>query len=657
MSRDAVQFAGEFGIDELKIASPSGGVADLLSDVLVIEINIFEDIFKNAISGTITMSDIRDVITLLPIQGQEELYIKLRTPSLNSKEDTIDFTQNPFIIHKVNMRREVSSGGQIYDLSFVSPEAIKNTKKRVSKSYVKTKANIGEMVEDLMIHDRFGIKTKKDVDIEPTIGTRKYIVTNTYPFSFISKLTKEAKSKKGSPHYLFFENKKGYHFKTFQFLYQQAQKKGIRGEFHVGDIGFDEETTKDPDSGKNIQNFKRVLQYSLNSKKDMLINTTTGLFGGTVIEHNLYSKNFKTKTYNYFDDGDFDAHERISSNRLYSTTAMPSIESLQNDIETSNINVLSISKDTEDVDKTFEKGDANQRFDTLLERNSRLVEYQDGISINMTIHGQTTLTVGDMIRISIPAVGSEDEVEDKLYSGPYLITKLRHTFSPPTRSHVISMEVVKDGLNEGLPTSPISEQAKVQAKKTISNKPSDVSNELTDTSETIPDSSKGNIERKISPEILDDNAEFQSKLAEMEKKYPGQGFSKQKLYQTIKGESAFDTGAKNKNTNASGLFQLTQPALDDINQRFGENYTLGQIRDMNATQQLEVYDQYLTRWNYDGSNELGIMQGAPAFANRSSDSVVYGVNTSAYEQNPGWRPAGGGAITVASMNAYYLSQT
>ena len=449
MSRDAIQFAGEFGIEELKIASPSGGVADLLTDVLVIEINIFEDIFKSTISGTITMSDIRDVITLLPIQGQEELYMKLKTPSLTAKEDIIDFTANPFIIHKVNMRREVSTGGQIYDLSFVSPEAIKNTKKRVSKSYVNTKANIGEIVDDLMKQDKFGIQTEKEVEIEPTIGTRKYLVPNSYPFTFISKLTKEAQSEKGSPHYLFFENKKGFHFKTFQFLYNEAKQKGIRGEFHIGDIGFDEETTKDPESGKNVQNFKRVLQYSLNSKKDMLINTTTGFFGGTVIEHNLFNKKLKTKTYNYFDDADFDANERISPNRLYSNTAMPSIESLSDDIETSNIHVISVSKDSSDIDKSFEKGDPNKRYETLLDRKSRIVEYQDGISINMTVHGQTTLTVGDMIRISIPAVGG-DEVEDKLYSGAYLITKLRHTFSPPTRSHVISMEVVKDGLSGGL---------------------------------------------------------------------------------------------------------------------------------------------------------------------------------------------------------------
>ena len=464
MSRDAVQFAGEFGIEELKIASPSGGVADLLTDVLVIEINIFEDIFKSTISGTITMSDIRDVITLLPIQGQEELYMKLKTPSLTAKEDMIDFTANPFIIHKVNMRREVSTGGQIYDLSFVSPEAIKNTKKRVSKSYVNIKANIGEIVDDLMKQDKFGIQTEKEVEIEPTIGTRKYVVPNSYPFTFISKLTKEAQSEKGSPHYLFFENKKGFHFKTFQFLYNEAKENGIRGEFHVGDIGFDEETTPDPESGKNVQSFKRILQYSLNSKKDMLINTTTGFFGGTVIEHNLYNKKINTKTYNYFDDADFNVNERISPNRLYSDNAMPSIESLSDDIETSNIHVISVSKDSGDVDKSFEKGDPNKRYETLLDRKSRIVEYQDGISINMTVHGQTTLTVGDMIRISIPAVGG-DEVEDKLYSGAYLITKLRHTFSPPTRSHVISMEVVKDGLSEGLDSA---EEVKTLPKKKTS---------------------------------------------------------------------------------------------------------------------------------------------------------------------------------------------
>ena len=121
---ESVNFAGEFGVEDLRIVTPNGEAADLISDVLVSEINIFEDIFKNSITGSIMLIDIRDIITLLPIQGEEELYLKLKTPSLNEKEDIIDFTETPFIINKVSLRQEVSSGGQIYELTFTTPEAI-----------------------------------------------------------------------------------------------------------------------------------------------------------------------------------------------------------------------------------------------------------------------------------------------------------------------------------------------------------------------------------------------------------------------------------------------------------------------------------------------------------------------------------------------------
>ena len=76
---------------------------------------------------------------------------------------------------------------------------------------------------------------------------------------------------------------------------------------------------------------------------------------------------------------------------------------------------------------------------------------------------------------------------------------------------------------------------------------------------------------------------------------------------------------------------------------------------MGATEQLGVYDQYLDMWKYDGNNELGIMQGAPAFAKRSANTQVYRTGGKAWKQNPGWRDSSGN-ITVASMNAYYLKQ-
>ena len=59
---------------------------------------------------------------------------------------------------------------------------------------------------------------------------------NSNPFTFITRLTKDAISKNnGSSHYLFFENKHGIHFRTLQNLYEQ----GVVDEFHVGDKGLD----------------------------------------------------------------------------------------------------------------------------------------------------------------------------------------------------------------------------------------------------------------------------------------------------------------------------------------------------------------------------------------------------------------------------------
>ena len=68
----------------------------------------------------------------------------------------------------------------------------------------------------------------------------------------------------------------------------------------------------------------------------------------------------------------------------------------------------------------------------------------------------------------------------------------------------------------------------------------------------VATSSTGKLGSRLSQHKLEDDPEFQAKLAEMEKKYEAKG--SQNLYNTIKGESAFDTGARNKNTNASGLF-------------------------------------------------------------------------------------------------------
>ena len=659
MSRQGVQYAGEVEFLEVMITSPDGQSVrlDANSDVTITEINVFEDMFRHSITGNLLITDTKEFINKFPIVGQERLTMKIKTPSPEIKKEDIfegeifDFIERRFVINKVQSRDGIATGAQFYELKFISEHALVNSTKKISKSYVNSKSNIGEMVEDLLKNE-LGLPQDK-IFVEPTLGSRSILMQNINPHTFIQNLTKEAISKEdGSPNYVYYENKNGIFFRTLQHMYRQQS----RGQFHFGDKATDEEYDgKDVDSGKVIQSYRRILDMSLINGHDLLLNAHAGMMGGNVIEQNFYHKRLETKKYNYLDDKYYKKYDRIEggiSERVYTADSLG--DASPDDIENTNTSVIPISK-SGNMDMSFElKKTPNKRFDAILERQSRFLELTEGLKIKMDTHGYTGVAVGDIITVNVNTIGGDDNDGNivKFYSGDYLVKELRHTFSPPVKTHIMTMVVVKDGLAEsnsqGESTRPSGADTTKSSESVKATPSGETSNVAT--------SSTGKLGRRLSQQKLEDDPEFQAKLAEMEKKYPGQGFSKQKLYNTIKGESAFNTSARNKNTNASGLFQFTQPALDDINKKFGTNHTLQGVRGMSATEQLGVYDQYLERWNYNGSNELGIMQGAPAFANRSLSEVVYKSGSPAWKQNPGWRPTSGGDITVADMNNYYASQ-
>ena len=454
-----VQYAGDFNLEEALLISPTGNVTDLLTDVVIVEMNIFEDMFKSSITGSIIVTDTNDIVSKIPIVGQEYLTLKIRTPTLTLEKDIIDFTENPFAVHKISLRRELTTGGQTYELKFISQEAIKNSQRKISKSYSGNKANIGDIVFDLLSEDKNGVQSSKEIFIEPTTGKRKYVIPNMNPFSAITTLSNEAVSKSQdgnnpSPHYLFFENKNGIHFRSLQSLYEQDAKD----LFHVGDMGFDEEEIDgDPESGKLIQNFRRILAYEIRTRKDLFLNSASGMLGGRLITHDIYKKNYDVREYNYLDDDDFGQHKRLSDEgdafRVYNVDRFEST-----DFSKAKTHLIPISKTTKNFDAHYTtsdeldgNSDSNRLQETYLQRQSRLMEIGNGISIQMSVNGRTSLTVGDIIFITIPSIRGSD-TENELYTGKYLIVKLRHTFSKPLRQHEITMEVVRDNSPSDYPS-------------------------------------------------------------------------------------------------------------------------------------------------------------------------------------------------------------
>jgi len=487
---NSLQYAGEFILERCELISSSGVAADISK--VVVEINIFEDIFSNSLTGSIIITDTNNLADNMPIIGQEYISLKVVTPSL--RDDAIDFTKNVFCVFESN-RTPSSTNSEVIELKICSPELLRNHRTRVSKSYEQT---ADQIVKSVMENEKY-INTKKDLYIEPTLGIRKILSPNYHPFHLIRNLTRESMSAKNdSPHYLFFENINGFHFRSIQSLYDD----GVQGEFHYGDKGTDEVYNDSSDAGKIVQSFKRILSLSVPSKNNSLFDIMGGMLGSKLIMHDIYNKKYNTSTFSYFDD--HDKHERLEeSNAPKYNNVLIDDENTVGNFTDSRIHLHPTSVTTDDrdaqylrvIDKNTQAAQAeedrlgidpdreiptaeeeenkdfmsNRADKWLLQRQQRIHELRSGMTINMSVHGNTTLTVGQVISVNLPVFGIDHESTriSKHQSGLYLINKLRHTFNPPTRTHTVSLQATKDSYPIEFESKASGKEPKLGGKPTV----------------------------------------------------------------------------------------------------------------------------------------------------------------------------------------------
>ena len=173
-----MQYAGECSVKTVELISSAGVIHDLKPTCL--EINIFEDIFLvNGLTGNLVFTDTNNLLQNLPIIGQEQLLLKITTPSLD--DESIDFTENALVIWKVSSVDEISTGASVVTLEFCSQESLRNQRVRVSRSYNDTPSKI---IENILTDDRY-LASKKLFEVEETVGVRNIISPNVRPFNQI----------------------------------------------------------------------------------------------------------------------------------------------------------------------------------------------------------------------------------------------------------------------------------------------------------------------------------------------------------------------------------------------------------------------------------------------------------------------------------------
>ena len=94
--------------------------------------------------------------------------------------------------------------------------------------------------------------------------------------------------------------------------------------------------------------------------------------------------------------------------------------------------------------KVGENRDAN-----ALERTALITLLNTNVT-RVSVPYRDDLTVGEVIRINLPSTEIEEDVEDKLNQGLYLITGLRYDITPTDEKARIILELVREGFDTDL---------------------------------------------------------------------------------------------------------------------------------------------------------------------------------------------------------------
>ena len=121
----SLQYPGDFRVSDIALISPYGNVVGITT--YVTQLNIYEDVYQNCLTGDITFIDTENVVNILPIIGNEYLSFKIRTPMESQyKEGEYDFTNVNMAVYKIEKRTRLNSRSEEIKLAFTSPENIRN---------------------------------------------------------------------------------------------------------------------------------------------------------------------------------------------------------------------------------------------------------------------------------------------------------------------------------------------------------------------------------------------------------------------------------------------------------------------------------------------------------------------------------------------------
>lgn len=363
---------------------------------------IYEDLIERGyLHGTVALLDDNALHLNLPIIGQEWLEVSFKTRLDGGYMGTSEYKKRYKITAVEELSKQKDNNNQVIILKFVSEGFWLSETHLFSKSYKSILTS--DLVVDLM-KDGLGI----EVDVEPTLYPRNWVIPNIQAFDFIYRLTNESTSKENlSTDYRFFENIDGFHFKSLYTLSQLDFKQRLN-------------TNVD-----NVTEYDRLKAGE--QRKDVHFDMEHQMSGGiqvTLDELDTIQKRTIRSQLDY--TGFRTAYQGMNSEPIYLGEL---------DYPTDMYYRLSSGNQAYQANRLT---DINQRVKRIMNRT-----LMDSSQTTLKIPGNIDLKLGDTVWFDFSYNGTPDQTT----SGKYLICKIKHEIA--LNDYSMTLNIRKDSNVKG----------------------------------------------------------------------------------------------------------------------------------------------------------------------------------------------------------------
>ena len=448
---------------------------------LVLELNIFESIYKNAVVGSVVVLDTQNIIGNLPIQGTERLSFKLSTPGATGSAsiDYSDTTGHPMYVYALTDRTQQADNAVSYVLHFASREFLRNVRTKVSKAYT---GRLDEIVYAIF-KDEEGLDSRKNLDFQKTQNQDKFVIPNLPPMAAIQMIADRSlgdNSKSAGFH--FYETTKGYQFRSWESLCvdSNGEPRPPKQTFeyrpaNVGKKGPSGKDANDIARDSILDAYEEVETYKfLNSSHDTAANQAVGTYAHRVISHNLYDKSYNIKDYNYHVSFDDTKHtDKLAGPSVVNTPVDYDNKGLS-DYPEARVSLMSTTRFAHNEDSGAYGVDVAQ--DGVIEgkRQGKRNEILSGTTLELRVKGQSFLSAGDVIQFNLPNIDANNPKKklDPQAAGRYIITNLRHRVTD--EDYIQVLECVKDATFKPYHTQNIKNYTNIAGRQQSHKRPRDI---------------------------------------------------------------------------------------------------------------------------------------------------------------------------------------